>query len=88
MSKTNTSYSEACVLTDGLVVVPITFRVLDSGQKLFSFAFLRTYTTRGSTERTPWLFRKHIGAVRALLDQLEHALTAEEQRAQEDSPHT
>ena len=48
---------------DGVVIAVITFRNRPSGERLFSYAFLREFDNHGVSKRTPWLNARHAAAV-------------------------
>lgn len=73
------AFNDVVVLTDDvdkLVIVPITSR----GDGKFSFSFMRVFETAEGLSRTNWLFRRHLPAMRRLLDKLEQQLLIEEEK--------
>lgn len=62
---------------DGVIAV-VTERVKDGR---VSFAIFREYDVKGKTQRTSFLARRHIAAIRRLCNDLEERLEAHEDRA-------
>lgn len=52
---------------DGILQAVITFRTRPSGERLFSFSFMRTFDQSGVLRRTPWANSRHAPAIARLL---------------------
>lgn len=66
---------------DGLgVVAPITVRKRPNGFVQISFAVFKEFERGGETQRTSFLNRRHIGALRKLLDEIESFFEKERDR--------
>ena len=52
---------------DGVLQAVITFRTRESGERLFSFSFMRNFDQAGVNRRTCWVNARHAPAIARLL---------------------
>jgi hypothetical protein len=67
---------------DGVVIAVLTYRTRPSGERMYSYSFMREFDDGGSMRRTCWLNARHADAVARLLPRIKARLS-EYERASE-----
>ena len=74
-------FREIALISDPETGVIATIQVRDrNGQPRLSFAFMKEFDRDGRVERSAFLEKRHVAAVRRLMDQLDERLEVEEDR--------